>query len=173
MASLVLQNIYKSFGPVHAIQDVSLSINEGEFVVLVGPSGCGKSTLLRCVAGLEKPSAGRMIQDGVDVTASAPVERGVAMVFESYALYPHMTISENIGFGLKIAGETKVAINARVQEIAGLLKVDGLLERKPRALSGGQRQRVAIGRALARKPRIFLFDEPLSNLDASSRPRSG
>ncbi len=169
VAGLELRNIHKSFGAVEVIRDVSLSITEGEFVVLVGPSGCGKSTLLRCIAGLEPISSGRLEQDGNDITFADPVERGVAMVFQSYALYPHMTVAENIGFGLKIAGEKKPAIKARVLEIARLLKLEELLARKPKALSGGQRQRVAIGRALARKPKLFLFDEPLSNLDASLR----
>jgi ABC-type sugar transport system ATPase subunit len=166
---LQLENVHKSFGPVDVIRDVSLAIEDGEFVVLVGPSGCGKSTLLRCIAGLEPISAGKLIQDGVDITAATPIERGVAMVFQSYALYPHMTVAENIGFGLKIAKENKTVIAERVREIAKLLKIEALLSRKPRALSGGQRQRVAIGRALARKPKLFLFDEPLSNLDASLR----
>jgi multiple sugar transport system ATP-binding protein len=169
VAGLELQHISKSFGAVDVIRDVSLSINEGEFVVLVGPSGCGKSTLLRCIAGLEPVSSGQMVQDGIDITDADPVRRGVAMVFQSYALYPHMTVAENIGFGLKIAGEKKPAIEARVVEIARLLKLETLLSRKPKALSGGQRQRVAIGRALARSPKLFLFDEPLSNLDASLR----
>ncbi len=169
MAGIELRNIQKSYGDVDAIRDVSLKIKEGEFVVLVGPSGCGKSTLLRCIAGLEPVTSGHIYMDGIDVTTAAPVARGVAMVFQSYALYPHMTVAQNIGFGLKIAGEAKPAIQARVLEIAKLLKLDTLLSRKPKALSGGQRQRVAIGRALARKPRIFLFDEPLSNLDASLR----
>jgi ABC-type sugar transport system ATPase subunit len=166
---LELENINKSFGPIDVIHDVSLAIEDGEFVVLVGPSGCGKSTLLRCIAGLEPITAGKLLQDGVDITTATPVERGVAMVFQSYALYPHMTVAENIGFGLKIAGEKKAFIDERVREIAKLLKLEMLLSRKPRALSGGQRQRVAIGRALARKPKLFLFDEPLSNLDASLR----
>ncbi len=169
MASLELLDVCKSYGSVDVIRGVNLEIEEGEFVVLVGPSGCGKSTLLRCIAGLETTTSGRMLQDGADITKANPVERGVAMVFQSYALYPHMTVAENIGFGLKIAGEKKSAIQARVIEIAKLLKLEGLLSRKPKALSGGQRQRVAIGRALARKPKIFLFDEPLSNLDASLR----
>jgi ABC-type sugar transport system ATPase subunit len=169
VAGLELRNIRKSFGPVEVIRDVSLSIREGEFVVLVGPSGCGKSTLLRCIAGLESISSGTFEQDGRDITYADPVERGIAMVFQSYALYPHMTVAENIGFGLKIARESKEAIRARVLEIARLLKLEELLARKPKELSGGQRQRVAIGRALARKPKLFLFDEPLSNLDASLR----
>ena len=169
MASVELKGIRKSFGSVEVIRDVNLKISEGEFVVLVGPSGCGKSTLLRCIAGLEPVSSGTLFLDGVNQTDADPIARGVAMVFQSYALYPHMTVGENIGFGLKIAGHSKPAIKKRVLEIASFLKLDALLNRKPRELSGGQRQRVAIGRALARKPRIFLFDEPLSNLDASLR----
>jgi ABC-type sugar transport system ATPase subunit len=169
MASVELKNVSKSFGVVEVIHDVNLSVNEGEFVVLVGPSGCGKSTLLRCIAGLEPITSGKLLLDGVDMTTSEPISRGVAMVFQSYALYPHMTVEENIGFGMKIAGQSKAEIKARVLEIAKFLKLEGLLDRKPRALSGGQRQRVAIGRALARKPKLFLFDEPLSNLDASLR----
>ena len=169
MASVELKGIRKSFGSVEVIRDVNLKISEGEFVVLVGPSGCGKSTLLRCIAGLEPVSSGTLLLDEVDQTDADPIARGVAMVFQSYALYPHMTVGENIGFGLKIAGHSKPAIKKRVLEIASFLKLDALLNRKPRELSGGQRQRVAIGRALARKPRIFLFDEPLSNLDASLR----
>jgi len=169
VTGLQLESIRKSFGSVEVIRDISLAIEEGEFVVLVGPSGCGKSTLLRCIAGLEPISEGRLVQDGVDITGATPVERGVAMVFQTYALYPHMTVAENIGFGLRIAGENKAAIGKRVLEIARLLKLEALLSRKPKALSGGQRQRVAIGRALARSPKLFLFDEPLSNLDASLR----
>ena len=169
MASVELKDIRKSFGNVEVIRDVNLKIAEGEFVVLVGPSGCGKSTLLRCIAGLEPVTSGTLLLDGVDQTDADPITRGVAMVFQSYALYPHMSVAENIGFGLKIAGETKAAIKIRVLEIAKFLKLEMLLNRKPKELSGGQRQRVAIGRALARKPGIFLFDEPLSNLDASLR----
>jgi ABC-type sugar transport system ATPase subunit len=169
MAGLQLENIHKSFGSVDVIRNISLDIKEGEFVVLVGPSGCGKSTLLRCIAGLEPITEGRFVQDGADITTATPVERGVAMVFQTYALYPHMTVAENIGFGLRIVGENKAKVKERVLEIARLLKLEALLSRKPRALSGGQRQRVAIGRALARSPRLFLFDEPLSNLDASLR----
>jgi ABC-type sugar transport system ATPase subunit len=169
MASVELKDVCKSFGDVDVIRDVSLAVNEGEFLVLVGPSGCGKSTLLRCIAGLEPVTRGKLLFDGVDMTTSEPASRSVAMVFQSYALYPHMTVEENIGFGMKIAGQGKAEIKARVLEIAKFLKLDSLLARKPRALSGGQRQRVAIGRALARKPKLFLFDEPLSNLDASLR----
>ena len=169
MARVELRDIRKSFGPVDVIRSADLAIEEGEFVVLVGPSGCGKSTLLRCIAGLEQMTGGQLIIDGEDMTKADPVKRGIAMVFQSYALYPHMTVAENIGFGLKIGGSPKQDIRVRVMEVAKLLQLDQLLERKPKALSGGQRQRVAIGRALARKPRIFLFDEPLSNLDASLR----
>lgn len=169
MARVDLHGIRKSFGAVDVIRSVDLSIREGEFLVLVGPSGCGKSTLLRCIAGLEKISAGEIMIGGQAMTHAGPAERGVAMVFQSYALYPHMTVAENIGFGLKIAGTGKKAIAARVREVAQLLRLDHLLARRPKELSGGQRQRVAIGRALARKPPIFLFDEPLSNLDASLR----
>ena len=169
MAGVELVNINKSFGAVDVIRNVSLTIKEGEFVVLVGPSGCGKSTLLRCIAGLDAVTSGQLLLDDVDMTAADPVTRGVAMVFQSYALYPHMSVAENIGFGLKIAGESKPAIKKRVLEVAKFLKLEELLDRKPKALSGGQRQRVAIGRALAREPKIFLFDEPLSNLDASLR----
>ena len=169
MSSVELRGVNKSYGDAHIIKDCELKIVEGEFIVLVGPSGCGKSTLLRCIAGLEPISSGTLLMDGQDLTRADPVARGVAMVFQSYALYPHMTVAQNIGFGLKIAGQSEAAIKARVLEVATLLHLENMLERKPKALSGGQRQRVAIGRALARKPRIFLFDEPLSNLDASLR----
>ncbi len=169
MGELRLQNIGKSFGTLEVIRDVSLTIRTGEFLVLVGPSGCGKSTLLRCIAGLEAITSGTLTVDGIDITDAAPVERGLAMVFQSYALYPHMTTAQNIGFGLRIAGAPKAEIATRVAEIAALLRIEHLLPRKPKTLSGGQRQRVAIGRALARKPRFFLFDEPLSNLDAALR----
>ncbi len=169
MGALRLENVGKSFGAVDVIKDVSLTIDPGEFVVLVGPSGCGKSTLLRCIAGLEQITSGKLLVDDADLTDAAPSERSLAMVFQSYALYPHMTVAENIGFGLRIAKAPKAEIAARVQEIASLLKLEHLLARKPKALSGGQRQRVAIGRALARKPEFFLFDEPLSNLDAALR----
>ncbi|MDB5659430.1 MAG: transporter family protein [Cypionkella sp.] len=169
MGELRLENVSKSFGSMSVIKDVSLTIETGEFVVLVGPSGCGKSTLLRCIAGLEPITGGKLTVDGVDITDAAPVERGLAMVFQSYALYPHMTAAENIGFGLRIAKAPKAEIAARVSEIASLLQIEHLLPRKPKTLSGGQRQRVAIGRALARKPKFFLFDEPLSNLDAALR----
>ncbi|HQU69972.1 MAG TPA: ABC transporter ATP-binding protein [Albidovulum sp.] len=169
MATVEIRNLRKSFGAATILQGADLRMEEGEFVVLVGPSGCGKSTLLRCIAGLEPITSGNLVIDGEDMTTADPVKRGIAMVFQSYALYPHMTVGENIGFGLKIANTPKAEIKARVAEVAKLLKLDSMLDRKPKALSGGQRQRVAIGRALARKPRIFLFDEPLSNLDASLR----
>jgi ABC-type sugar transport system ATPase subunit len=169
MARVELVDLKKSFGSTEVIRDSTFVMEHGEFVVLVGPSGCGKSTLLRCISGLEKVSSGKIIVDGEDMTHAEPAKRGIAMVFQSYALYPHMTVAQNIGFGLKIAGEPRDKIVSRVREVAALLKLDTLLQRKPSALSGGQRQRVAIGRALARNPRIFLFDEPLSNLDASLR----
>lgn len=169
MQSVELKNIKKSFGEIEIIKSCNLSIEEGEFIVLVGPSGCGKSTLLRSIAGLEAITSGQLVIDGQDMTEATPVTRGVAMVFQSYALYPHMSVAENIGFGLKIAKTDPEGIEKRVREVAEILHLGHLLERKPKELSGGQRQRVAIGRALARKPRIFLFDEPLSNLDASLR----
>jgi ABC-type sugar transport system ATPase subunit len=169
MTTVEIRKLRKSYGSLEIIPSADLAVRSGEFVVLVGPSGCGKSTLLRCIAGLEPITGGNLIIDGEDMTAADPVKRGIAMVFQSYALYPHMTVAENIGFGLKIAGTPKPDIRARVLEVAKLLKLESLLDRKPKALSGGQRQRAAIGRALARNPRIFLFDEPLSNLDASLR----
>ena len=159
----------KRFGDFHALRNIALSVEDGEFVVLVGPSGCGKSTLLRTIAGLQGADSGSLHLDGRDVTSLAPKDRGVAMVFQSYALYPHMTVAQNIGFGLRIARVPKAEIRRRVNEAATLLRIDHLLAHKPRQLSGGQRQRVAIGRALLRDPRIFLFDEPLSNLDAALR----
>ena len=169
MATVELKNVSKDFGRARVISDVSLSLQTGEFVVFVGPSGCGKSTLLRMVAGLEDISDGALLIDGADVTQSLPAQRGVAMVFQSYALYPHMTVYENMAFGLEQAKLKKPEIRERVTEAARMLQIEELLDRKPRALSGGQRQRVAIGRAITRKPRVFLFDEPLSNLDAALR----
>lgn len=169
MARVELRQVRKSFGAADVILGVDLDIADGEFIVLVGPSGCGKSTLLRAIAGLEAISSGHLLINDQDMTYADPVRRGIAMVFQSYALYPHMTVAENIGFGLKIGGAAKAEISARVREVAQLLQLEPLLNRKPKALSGGQRQRVAIGRALARKPPIFLFDEPLSNLDAALR----
>ena len=169
MADVRLENVDKHFGAVQALHDVSLDIRDGEFVVFVGPSGCGKSTLLRTIAGLEGISAGRVFIDGADVTNVAPSDRGVAMVFQSYALYPHMSVRENMEFGMKINGVGRADRDARVAEAARVLQLGDYLDRKPAHLSGGQRQRVAIGRAIVKEPRVFLFDEPLSNLDAKLR----
>src|SRR5215470_14065742 len=169
MASLQLSNVVKTFGPVEVIRGVSLDVADGEFVVFVGPSGCGKSTLLRIVAGLESATSGDVIINGTVVNDTPAAERSLAMVFQSYALYPHMSVYQNLSFGLENARLPKAAIDERVQRAARMLQIDGLLARKPRQLSGGQRQRVAIGRAITRKPQIFLFDEPLSNLDAELR----
>ncbi len=171
MASLVLDGVAKSFGPVEAIAGVDLEIPDGEFMVLVGPSGCGKSTMLRLISGLEDVSRGRIVIGGRDVTRVAPARRNVAMVFQSYALFPHMTVAENIGFGLALARRPKAEVRRRVTEAAQILQIEALLDRKPRQLSGGQRQRVAIGRSIIRNPEVFLFDEPLSNLDATLRIR--
>nr|WP_315187730.1 sn-glycerol-3-phosphate ABC transporter ATP-binding protein UgpC [uncultured Albidiferax sp.] len=172
MAKVSLQNISKSFGSTPVLQDVSLEIEHGELVVLVGPSGCGKSTLLRVLCGLESIDSGTLrIGDDV-VNAMPPAERGIAMVFQSYALYPHMTVRRNMAFGLRIHGADKAEIDRRVLDAAKVLHIDHLLERLPRELSGGQRQRVAIGRAIVREPRLFLFDEPLSNLDAALRAKT-
>ena len=159
----------KHYGDFHALKNINLRFEEGEFIVLVGPSGCGKSTFMRTIAGLESVSSGTLKIHGRDIAGLAPGERDVAMVFQSYALYPHMTAGENIGFGMKIARRPKAEIRDRVAEAARILRIDHLLDRKPKELSGGQRQRVAIGRAIVRNPRIFLFDEPLSNLDAALR----
>ncbi len=169
MADLRMRRVEKTFGDVEVIKGVDLEIASGEFVVFVGPSGCGKSTLLRLVAGLEDISAGELWIGGEVVNDKTPSERGIAMVFQSYALYPHMTVWENMAFGLKLQGSTKAERDEKVREAARILQIDHLLDRKPRQLSGGQRQRVAIGRAIVRKPRVFLFDEPLSNLDAALR----
>ena len=169
MADLQLRGINKSFGAVQVITDVDLEIGDGEFVVFVGPSGCGKSTLLRTISGLEEPTSGQVFIGGEDVTDFDPGERGVAMVFQSYALYPHMTVEENLGFGLRMGGMPRADVARRVEEAARMLELQELMDRKPRQLSGGQRQRVAIGRAIVRQPKAFLFDEPLSNLDAELR----
>lgn len=169
MATLTIDKITKNFGGLTVIPELSLTIADGEFCVLVGPSGCGKSTLLRIIAGLEPISSGRILIDGADMSAAEPPERGVAMVFQSYALYPHMNVGRNIGFGLEIAGTPKPEIAGRVGKAADKLRLSSYLHRKPRELSGGQRQRVAIGRAMTRKPKLFLLDEPLSNLDAALR----
>lgn len=169
MADLQLRGVKKSYGQVNIIPNVDLDIDNGDFVVLVGPSGCGKSTLLRMIAGLEELSGGSILIDGEDVTNRDPSERGVAMVFQSYALYPHMTVEKNLGFGLRMGGMPKAEVDKRVTAAAEVLELDPLMARKPKALSGGQRQRVAIGRAIVRDPKVFLFDEPLSNLDAELR----
>ena len=170
MAAITMREIRKSFGTAQVIKGVDLAIQDKEFVVFVGPSGCGKSTLLRLVAGLEDITAGRMLFDGEEVNDLPPAERGIAMVFQSYALYPHMSVYENMAFGLKLAKVgSKEGIDERVRNAARILQIEHLLERKPKQLSGGQRQRVAIGRAIVREPRVFLFDEPLSNLDAALR----
>ena len=169
MARVELRNIHKSFGATEVIRGVDLSIDKGEFVVFVGPSGCGKSTVLRLISGLESASSGQILFDGIDMTRTAPSKRQLAMVFQSYALFPHLTVAENIGFGLSLAKTPKAEITRRVAEVAKTLQLDSLLDRTPRQLSGGQRQRVAIGRSIIRNPKVFLFDEPLSNLDAALR----
>ncbi len=171
MAGLSIRDARKNFGETEVLKGVSIDVADGEFTVIVGPSGCGKSTLLRSVAGLEELTGGRILIGGRDVTALPPSERGIAMVFQSYALYPHLTVRENMAFGLKIAKAPKAAIDDAVRRAATILNIEPLLDRKPAALSGGQRQRVAIGRAIVRQPQIFLFDEPLSNLDADLRVR--
>ncbi len=169
MATLELAGVRKSFGAVDVLHGIALSVADGEMVVIVGASGCGKSTLLRIVAGLEFPTAGRVRIGGADVTALEPKDRDIAMVFQNYALYPHMSVFENMAYGLKIRGLPKDAIRARVGQAAAMLGLSDLLDRRPRQLSGGQRQRVAMGRAVVREPKLFLFDEPLSNLDAKLR----
>ena len=169
MADVKLVNLKKSYGNVDIIKGVSLDIKHGEFVVFVGPSGCGKSTLLRMISGLEEITAGELWIDGKLVNEAQPRERGIAMVFQSYAIFPHMTVRENIGFGLTLAGTPKAEKEKAVNEAARILQMEHLLDRKPSQLSGGQRQRVAIGRSIVRKPKVFLFDEPLSNLDAALR----
>lgn len=169
MSTVTLKSITKHFGSTLVIPGVDLEIGHGEFVVFVGPSGCGKSTLLRMIAGLEEASSGQLDFDGRDVTHTPASERGVAMVFQSYALYPHMNLFDNMAFGLRTAKVAEQEIARRVTEVARVLQLDSLLQRKPKALSGGQRQRVAIGRAMVKDPKVFLFDEPLSNLDAALR----
>lgn len=169
MAGLSLDRVGKSFGPVDVIKDISFDVGDGEFVVFVGPSGCGKSTLLRIICGLETASTGDVRIGGERVNDLPASRRGLALVFQSYALYPHMTVHQNMAFGLENLRTPKAEIASRVGEAARMLRLDALLDRKPTALSGGQRQRVAIGRAIVREPRIFLFDEPLSNLDAELR----
>jgi len=169
MSGVTLNHVIKRYGDAQVIHGVDLEIEDGEFCVFVGPSGCGKSTLMRMVAGLEETSEGKIHIGERDVTTMDPAERGVAMVFQTYALYPHMTVRENMGFGLKMNKVAKPVIEEKVAEASRILKLDPFLERKPAALSGGQRQRVAIGRAIVRGPEVFLFDEPLSNLDAELR----
>ncbi len=169
MAELTLRSVVKRYGTTQVVHGIDLDIKNGEFVVFVGPSGCGKSTLLRMIAGLEEISDGELCIDGVRMNEVAPAKREIAMVFQSYALYPHMSVYDNLAFGLQTAGEKKDVIDRRVQHAAKMLKIDTYLQRKPKALSGGQRQRVAIGRAIVREPKLFLFDEPLSNLDAELR----
>lgn len=169
MAVIALKDLNKSFGPSVAVADLNLVTEDGEFVVLVGPSGCGKTTTMRMIAGLEDATSGAILIDGRDVTSQSPAERDVAMVFQNYALYPHLTVYENIAFCLRVKGWNSQKIDAQVRRTAGALSIDALLDRKPAALSGGQRQRVALGRAIVREPQIFLMDEPLSNLDAKLR----
>ncbi len=169
MAEVTLKGVGKRFGATDAVKDVNLTVADREFAVFVGPSGCGKSTLLRLIAGLEEASTGELLFDGQRVDHLAPARRGIAMVFQSYALYPHMTVYDNMAFGLRRTGLDRQGVEKRVKAAADTLQIAHLLDRKPKALSGGQRQRVAIGRAIVREPRVFLFDEPLSNLDAALR----
>ncbi|SFP07681.1 ABC transporter ATP-binding protein [Tranquillimonas alkanivorans] len=169
MGAIELNRIEKWFGDLQVIKGIDLGIRDGEFVVFVGPSGCGKSTLLRMIGGLEEISRGNLVIDGRDVTSDPPSKRGLSMVFQSYALYPHMSVRDNMGFSLKTAGAPKSEIDEKVGEAARVLKLEDFLDRRPKALSGGQRQRVAIGRSIVRDPTAFLFDEPLSNLDAALR----
>jgi multiple sugar transport system ATP-binding protein len=169
VASVEIQNVEKHYGSFHVLKSINLVIDEGEFIVMVGPSGCGKSTLLKTIAGLETITSGRLLIKGRDVTKLEPGDRGIAMVFQSYALYPHMTVAENMSFGLRMAKRPKADIDAAVARAANILRLEEQLEKHPKHLSGGQRQRVAIGRAITRSPDVFLFDEPLSNLDAALR----
>jgi lactose/L-arabinose transport system ATP-binding protein len=169
MAGLSLKNVVKRYGSLEVIHGANLEIENGEFVVFVGPSGCGKSTLLRMIAGLEDISDGKIEIGGKVVNDAEPADRGIAMVFQSYALYPHMTVEENLSFGLRMNGNPKADTEARVRRAAEILQINELMQRRPKQLSGGQRQRVAIGRAIVREPQVFLFDEPLSNLDAELR----
>ncbi|MDR9760710.1 sn-glycerol-3-phosphate ABC transporter ATP-binding protein UgpC [Rhizobium redzepovicii] len=169
MTSLELREINKNYGSYHALRGIDLSVAQGEFIVMVGPSGCGKSTLLKSIAGLEEISSGQILINGRDVSKQEPGDRGIAMVFQSYALYPHMTVAENMGFGLRMAKRPKAEIDVAVARAAKILRITDQLDKRPKQLSGGQRQRVAIGRAITRSPEVFLFDEPLSNLDAALR----
>jgi multiple sugar transport system ATP-binding protein len=169
MSSIAIRNLNKAYGKTRVLHDVNLDIADNSFVVFVGPSGCGKSTLLRTIAGLEDKESGEILLDGADISDEAPVDRDISMVFQSYALYPNMTVRQNIAFPLSVAKVDKAVIDAKVKEVAELLRLEDYLDRKPAHLSGGQRQRVAIGRAIVRDPKVFLFDEPLSNLDAELR----
>jgi multiple sugar transport system ATP-binding protein len=169
VGSLNIENVKKAFGPVEVLKGINLEVTDGEFVVFVGPSGCGKSTLLRVIAGLEDSTSGRVVIDGADVSATPPAKRGIAMVFQTYALYPHLTVKNNMGLGLKQAGTPAAEIDRRIGIASSMLSLEPYLARRPAELSGGQRQRVAIGRAVVREPKLFLFDEPLSNLDAALR----
>jgi alpha-glucoside transport system ATP-binding protein len=169
MADLVLKNVEKAYGEVKVLKNINLDIKTGELIVFVGPSGCGKSTLLRMIAGLERITGGDFSIDGVRMNDVPPAQRGIAMVFQSYALYPHMTVRDNMSFALKIAKKSKAEIDAAVDKAARILQLTPYLDRLPKALSGGQRQRVAIGRSIVRDPKVYLFDEPLSNLDAALR----
>jgi len=169
VGSLIIENVKKAFGPVEVLKGIDLEVTDGEFVVFVGPSGCGKSTLLRVIAGLEDSTSGRVVIDGQDVSSTPPAKRGIAMVFQTYALYPHLTVKNNMGLGLKQAGTPAAEIDKRIGAASAMLSLEPYLGRRPAELSGGQRQRVAIGRAVVREPKLFLFDEPLSNLDAALR----
>src|SRR5260221_10007888 len=169
MAHVVVRNLVKKYGELQVVHGIDFEINNSEFVVLVGPSGCGKSTILRMIAGLETVTGGEIAIDDEIVNDKPPRERDIAMVFQDYALYPHMSVRQNLGFGLKMRGANRGAVAAAVKRTADILQIESLLDRKPKELSGGQRQRVAIGRAIAREPELFLFDEPLSNLDAKLR----
>ena len=169
MASVTFDHVWKKFGDVVAVQDLNLAIQDKEFLVLVGPSGCGKTTSLRCLAGLEEITEGKVMIGDQVVNDVAPKDHDIAMVFQSYALYPHMTVYDNMAFGLKLRKMPKDEIDRRVKQSAEILGIGNLLQRKPKELSGGQRQRVAVGRAIVREPKVFLFDEPLSNLDAKLR----
>tara|TARA_R110002020_G_scaffold60594_8_gene163995 strand:- start:593 stop:1600 length:1008 start_codon:yes stop_codon:yes gene_type:complete len=169
MGSLVLASVSKAFADIKVLHDIDIAVADGEFVAFVGPSGCGKSTLLRIIAGLDEATAGSVIIDGIDMVAEAPAKRGIAMVFQTYALYPHLTVRGNMTLGLRQAKTPLAEIERRLDQAASMLHLEALLERRPAELSGGQRQRVAIGRAIVRQPKLFLFDEPLSNLDAALR----
>jgi multiple sugar transport system ATP-binding protein len=169
MGSLTIENVRKSFGRIEVLKGIDLSVNDGEFVVFVGPSGCGKSTLLRIIAGLEDLTYGTVLIDGDNVVNTPPAKRGIAMVFQTYALYPHLSVKDNMGLGLKQAGTPAAEIESRIGKSSAMLSLEPYLQRRPAELSGGQRQRVAIGRALVREPKLFLLDEPLSNLDAALR----